>query len=173
MGHELVMSHVNESSHTCMTNVTFVNESCDPYGWVMLDTWTSHVTYERVTLHMNESCHTCMTNVTFVNESCDTYGWVMLDTWTSHVTYERVTLHMNESCPTNEWVMFYAWVTSHTWVSHATHMIMHFTNKWVTSHSWMGRVADACLVSNLSMSRVTHFEEPLNFEGAVNERVPK
>jgi len=144
--------------------------------------------------HMNESYHTCMTNVTFVNESCDTYGWVMLDTWTSHVTYERVTLHMNESCPTNEWVMFYAWVTSHTWESHATHMIMHFTNKWVTSHTWesytthmimhftnkrvtlhiwMGHIADAWLVSNLSISRVTHFEEPLNFERAVNERVSK
>ena len=57
-GHELVMSHVNESCHTCMTNVTFVNESCNIYGWVMSDMWTSQVTYERVTLHMNESCHT-------------------------------------------------------------------------------------------------------------------
>jgi len=39
-------------SHTWMSHVTHMNESCHTHEWVMSHTWMSHVT------HMNESCHT-------------------------------------------------------------------------------------------------------------------
>jgi len=78
------MSHV---THIQMIHVTYMNESCHIYEWVMSHIWESHVTY------MNESCHTHSI------DPCHTYERVMSHIWMSHVNL------MNESCHTYEWVM--------------------------------------------------------------------
>jgi len=106
--------------HERMSHVTYMNESCYTYEWVMSHiqwvishTWMSHVT------HMDELW---MSHVTHMNESCHAYEWVMSHIWMSHVT------HVNESCHTctigNYHGGFAAgmrWVP-HIWISHVTHM---------------------------------------------------
>ena len=69
------MSHVHVSWVTD-------EKSCGTHGWVMPNTWTSHVRYEwvlshtieschhiriRHVIHANESCHTCLVRVDFAN----------------------------------------------------------------------------------------------------------
>jgi len=91
---EWVMSHMNESCHTCDSQVIqqgLVASSTACQIWMSHGTydtlschiWTSHVTYEYVVSHMNESV------MSHMNESCHI--------WMSHVTHEWVMSHMNES----------------------------------------------------------------------------
>jgi len=62
--------------------VTHVNESCHTCKCVMSHMWMSHVT------HVNVSCHVMshMTSFTHVNVSCHTCEWVMSHMWMRHVT---------------------------------------------------------------------------------------
>jgi len=73
------------SSHTSMSHVPHMHESCATYEWVM-----SHIS---------------MGHVSHMNESCPIYEWVMSHIWMSHVP------HMNESCPTDRWVMSHIWMS--------------------------------------------------------------
>ena len=54
------------ASHLWMSHVTYMNDSCHTYEWVM--------------------SHICMSHATHMNESCQTYEWVMSHIWMSHVT---------------------------------------------------------------------------------------
>jgi len=86
-----VMSHMNESCHTCagaeseshlwMSNILLSHT----YEWVIYCIWMRHVT------HMNESCHM--------------YECVMSHIWRSHVT------NMNESCHTYKWMINCVWIS--------------------------------------------------------------
>jgi len=59
-----------------------MNESYHTYGRVMSHTWMSHVT------HMTESCHIIpwKRHVTHMNESFYIFQWVMSHVWIRHVT---------------------------------------------------------------------------------------
>ena len=109
--------HMNDvwmkHTHSCMGQVSHVNESCPTYECVM-----SHI----------RMCH-----VPHMRESRPTHAWVMSYIWTSHVPRANESCHsMNESCPTYEWVM------SHIWLSHVTRMNESYTShEWVMSHTWM------------------------------------
>jgi len=101
-------------SHTRMSHITHVNESCHTYESVVSHVWMSDVN-ESFGTHVNQSCHTYewvtshiwmrhmshvwMSHVTHMNEAGHTYGWIMSHIWMNHVS------HMNESCHTFEWVM--------------------------------------------------------------------
>jgi len=78
-------------SHTWMSHVTHMDESCHTHGWVMSHTWMSHVT------HMDESCHTLGKPVgvmllapTCRQQSCHSYQWVIYEFCTSHVWMRHV-----------------------------------------------------------------------------------
>ena len=98
-------------THVWMSHVTYMNESCHTYEWVMWHIWMSHVT------HMKESCHT--------------YEWVVLHIWMSHVT------HMNESCHTYAWGQWHIWMSHVTHImSHAcVWVISHIWKTLTSSHS--------------------------------------
>jgi len=55
----------------------------------MSHTWMSHVA------HMNESCHTCewVMSHTWMNESCHTHEWVMSHIWIRHATPMKGSCH--------------------------------------------------------------------------------
>ena len=139
------MSHV---THICMSHVsritvmnrhvTYMNESCYIYEWVLSHIWMSHVT------HMNkwrESSHTyeyiCICDMTRIY-ICD----MTIYMWHDYIhirdmTHTRHFTGINGSCHT------YEWVTSHTWMSHVTRTNEShhtYTYKWVLSHIWMNHV---------------------------------
>jgi len=112
--------HMNEySTHSYMSHVTHMNESCHTYEWVMSHMNESCHTYEWVMSHMNESCHTyefvwhdLIVRVPWLIHMCDmTHSYVCHDSFicVPWLTYKCV-LHasqfsfMYESCHTYEWV---------------------------------------------------------------------
>jgi len=116
-------------SHTWMSHVPHINESCHIYEWVISCVWMSHIT--------------C------INESCHTYEWVMAHIWMSHGTrisqhmgvkcprvINHVT-HMDESCYTHGWVM--ALVRRSMAMLHDERDALYHTYEWVISHIWMSR----------------------------------
>ena len=141
-GSRLHISHVTRAiwfmSHTWMSHVTYMNESCHTCGRSWFLVWlpsssTFHGTLRFTRTHMNESRHT--------------YEWVTSHIWMRHVA------HMNESHHTYEWDTShtYEWVTSHIWMSHVTRTNeSRHTYEWVTSHTWMSHVTHA------NESRHTH-----------------
>jgi len=103
MGHctyikESCRMHPRVMSHTWMSHVTNMNESCHTsmwalqpcvlsYGWVTSHTWISH-TYEWVMSHVSKRMvsHTWMSHVTRMQKSRYTYKRVTSRTENSHVT---------------------------------------------------------------------------------------
>jgi len=121
--------HEWEMSHTHMTYVTFMHESCHTH------------TYNASTIHMPSPCH--VSHVTEIYESCHIHTWVTSCTCMSHDPYALAlpceSRHMHE------------WVVSHTHMSYVTFMheschthtyIMPVRSicprpaMWVTSHAW-------------------------------------
>jgi len=90
-------------SHTWMSHVTHVNESCRTCKWVMSHTWMSHVIFANQSWMRH--ANTCVTHGALErnpcllcgNESCHTRAWVM-----SHVRRSLVThvLHSEPSIGT-------------------------------------------------------------------------
>jgi len=163
--YEWVMSYMNELCRIWvrMSHVTYVNESCHKYEWVMSHINESCHTHEWFMSHQNESCHRYECVMSHTNESCHmwmghvTYEWVMphiegvishmnesCHMWMSNVTYEWVTSHMNKSC--HVWMSHvpYAWVMSFdsptgdtrwaTYVCCRTHWMSHVTYERVMSN---------------------------------------
>ena len=91
-----VMSHINESCHTRVRNVT--------HRAVM--SRMSHVTYTRVMSHINKSCH--------VSEKCPNWLMYLNSSPVSHATYKWVMSNMNEAF--DPWLI--AWWDS-LWCSRA------------------------------------------------------
>jgi len=105
-----------QKKQSCFT-YTWVMSHIPSSEWVMSHTWMSHVT------QMNESCHThewWMSAVTHMNESCDTYQGVMSHTWMRHAawhhTYQRVMLGQP-----HEWVMSHTWMSHVTHMNESCH----------------------------------------------------
>jgi len=117
---ESVMSHVNESFHTCTWVMSHVDESWRIFKWVMS--------------HGNDTS----SEVSHIWHMI-TCEWVMRYIWSSHVT------HVNESCYTSEGVMSHAWISpSHMWMRHVTHVNEScYTSERVTSHMWMSHFTHA------------------------------
>jgi len=142
-------------SHTWMSYVTHVNDSCHTYEWVLSRMRMSHVT------HIRESCHT--------------YEWVLLQvprplhfcsrykSWMSHP-------NMNEShCNTlqhtatrcNTLSLFLLQVTSDTWIKPC------HTYECVMSYIWMSHVThmnESChtyewATPQIRIRHVTHMNE--------------
>jgi len=114
-------SNMSSESQVIMCHVTYMNESCRTYEWVMSHIWVRHVA------HMSEACRTyrwVMSHM-YISESCYTYEWIyrrakytnaswmshvprkdafMSNTWMSHVT------NMNESCQIRMSHVTYEWV---------------------------------------------------------------
>ena len=127
-------------THTCMSHVTHVNESCTHTYLGALWQVMSHT-------HMYESCHAyewvvhthlpwraIVSHVTHTNESCHTHEWVMSHT----LTLARY----GKSCHTHTHV----WVMSHMLMSHVHTLTLArygnscHTHEWVMSNTWMSHV---------------------------------
>jgi len=118
------VSHVRMSyvTHTIeYMYVTYTNESCHTYEWVISHIRMSHVTHTSESRHTNkwvasavsstgDMSHIRMSHVVHTNESCHTYKCVISHERMSYVT------QTNESCHTYEWVM--------------SHMITHAYYVW-------------------------------------------
>ena len=120
-------------SHTQMSHVTHMNESCHTHEWVMSLMSLSQVTHMNESRHENDWAvsHIWISHRTHVDESCPTNGWVMSHPSMSHVT------HKHESCvPRTCRTYTFKWVMSHVWMSRVTHMNKsHHTHDWVTSNA--------------------------------------
>ena len=104
------MSHVSHTqwysahkwvmSHTWLSHVSRMSDSCLTCEWVVSHIWVSLFS------HMAESCvtHTMQPWSVPITESCLIHEWVMSYTWVSHVS------RMNESCLTYEWNMSHIWM---------------------------------------------------------------
>jgi len=139
-------------SHIWMSHVTYLNESCPSYGWVMAQSmcvaWfinkcaVSHSQrWVAKTKRHKLACSRDQNYVTHVN----TYEWVTSYMWTIHIT------RMKESCHTYKRII----LTSHGTKIHETcHVSMYkHTNQLlikrpeschiyerVMSHTWMSHV---------------------------------
>jgi len=129
-------------SHTCMSHVTHMYESCHIHVWVMSHTCMSHVT----------CFQTLMARFLVLIESFYTHACVISHTWMSHVT-----------CLLHEWVMSHTW--RHTfrywWIGIGSfpNESCHMSILWLfTSHTWIHRIThmnESCLMSITWISHVT------------------
>jgi len=125
--------------------VSFWNESCCVYEWVMAHMWTRGVIYT------NESC------LVYINESCIMYEWVMAHTGQALPIAASCGTRMNASCCVYEWVMAHIWTRGvrDTNESCLTSMrqISYVNTSWHTygCDEWYVRMS-SCL---LSMSHVS------------------
>jgi len=71
-----VTSHAVSWSHTWMSHVPHVIESCPTYRWSMVHIWVSHITS-----HAVFSSRIWMGGVPHINESCPSYEWVISYIW--------------------------------------------------------------------------------------------
>ena len=136
-----------DMSHTGMSHVTYMNESCHVQEWVMSHTGMSQVTCRNESCHLHEwvMSHTQMSHVTYTNESYHIYDWVMSLEWVTshyvwydchvswmiHVTVSRMSNITHEACLFNE--SYHTCVMSLQWViSHMSHVssISHITDKY-------------------------------------------
>jgi len=110
-------------SYIGMSHVTYMNESCRMYEWVMPHIWMSHATH--VIPHTHTSCHT--EEWAYMNESCHIYEWVLSHVWMSHVTYMNESCHARHTTHTHvvshRGMSLYEWVMLHIWMSHVTHVM--------------------------------------------------
>jgi len=118
-------------SHTWLSHVTHMTESCHTSEWIMSHVWISHDT------HMNETrphdCHTKRTSISpMIKER------VMSYTGLRHVT------QVDESCHTSWCVM------SHKLMSHVTQVDASCHTSWcVMSHKLMSHVHISALRERL------------------------
>jgi len=118
-------THVIESWHIWMSHVTYVNESCHTYEWVMSHIWMSHITLR-------------MRQIATLRMSWRTYEWVMSRLIGSWHTFD-------ESCHTYEWVMSHIWMRScHTSINHVKDIGMGWL-RLVGSLKWQVSFAEYCL----------------------------
>ena len=178
--YEWVMSHMNESCHTC-DRVRHLGSSVDSIS--AADVWESpalapdihhyylykvcsHVTYEWVMSHIvhHYYLHKAYSHVTHewvmshMNESCHT--------WMSHVTHDWVMSHMNESCHTwmshvtHEWVMSHMTESCHIWISRMSHGIFErvfyvLSCKSEPCRIWMSHVTYKSVSSDCAMTHTS------------------
>ena len=158
-----VMSHVNTSFHTWMSQVThawdmthkknhvYMNDSCHVWKslialqYVVSHTneschkWVDHVIYKRVMSHINAICSICRGKLEWVMSHTND----LRHTWKSRATYQRVTSHMNESC--------------HIWVSHVTYeWVMWCSTHWECSYCKEG------ITKHTSILRRRQFRNSMN-----------
>ena len=156
---------MGDVTHTWTRHVTYVDESCPTWRWVMSHTGgkpitkreggTSHIWMRRVThsykgVLMPPVCD--MTHSCVRHDSLKCVTWLILFEGRVTHTYKGVLSHTGGNTSTQR-----EWVMSHTSLSHVTHMNEScrtqvatlvlkenescHTLYWVMSHTWMSHVA--------------------------------
>jgi len=67
-------------SHIWMSHITYANESCHTYKWVMSNEWMSHVTHVQKTQHTAHITHTRTGGTPSAQKD-----WVVRVTWLVHM----------------------------------------------------------------------------------------
>jgi len=183
------ISQVCVTSHTWMSHVTHINESCHTYECTTCEYWgdvrSGRFKLSRVT---HNSCVTWRIHVCDMSRvTCHTHECVMSHIWMGHNTHTNVPTRIWRRCQIQ---INHVCVMSHTWMSHITYIneSCHtyecttreyggdvesngwcHTHEWVMSRVWMNHNthtnvlhANTQVVSNLNKLRlchVTHMDE--------------
>jgi len=115
-----------DTRHVRIDHVTWRNESCHTYQWVVSHLWMSPVSHtredgKRVCSAQGDMSHVCMSHVTCMNESCHMHEWDLPSIWMSHVTHVLEDRTYMSSAQRD---------MSHTSTSNLTHFLEVRRNWW-------------------------------------------
>jgi len=171
-------------SHTCISHVAHMNESCHTQEcvvshvtWVVSRARMGHITHIGYLLHTKVAWHSVfgvrISHATHRNESSHTRKWVMYSVFESIISVFESIRHsvfgvawhsVFESIMQNV-IKKYEWVMSYQDVPHMNESCP--TYEWVMSYIWMSHVEhmdESCptyesVMQHIGMSQVTHVNE--------------